>query len=664
MSLFKIRSGFTPGGDQPAAIRALSRGLKEKKKHQVLLGVTGSGKTFTMAHIIAGANRPALIMAPNKTLAAQLYNEFRGLFPENAVEYFVSYYDYYQPEAYIPSSDTYIQKDSSLNEMIDKLRHSATRSVLSRRDVIVVASVSCIFGLGAPEDYLGMRIDLENDQELVREKLLSDLVRMHYDRNDMDFHRGAFRVRGDCVDIFPAYEDNTAVRIEFFGDRIDLIAEIDPLRGTVKRKVGSVTLFPASHYVTRQQTRQRATKTIIAELKERLGFFRDNNQLVEAQRIEERTNLDLEMMQEIGYCTGIENYSRHLTGRTPGEPPPTLMDYFPDDYLLFIDESHISIPQIRAMYKGDRSRKQTLVQYGFRLPSALDNRPLKFDEFESRINQVIYISATPSDYEISLGGNSVIEQIVRPTGLLDPAIDIRPAGNQVDDLLEQIRGCVSRNERVLVTTLTKSMAEDLTEYYEDIGLKVRYLHSDISTFERMDIIQDLRTGLFDVLIGINLLREGLDLPEVTLVAILDADKEGFLRSARSLIQTFGRASRNVNGRVVMYADRITPSMKIAVEETRRRRKIQQRYNKVHHITPETIRKDIVPVFSTEYKQTGENAAMIAETLSDFSSTDDINDRIKKLEKKMDLAARDLEFEKAARFRDRIDALKKLMVFEL
>lgn len=664
MSLFKIRSGFTPGGDQPAAIRALSRGLKEKKKHQVLLGVTGSGKTFTMAHIIAGANRPALIMAPNKTLAAQLYNEFRGLFPENAVEYFVSYYDYYQPEAYIPSSDTYIQKDSSLNEMIDKLRHSATRSVLSRRDVIVVASVSCIFGLGAPEDYLGMRIDLENDQELVREKLLSDLVRMHYDRNDMDFHRGAFRVRGDCVDIFPAYEDNTAVRIEFFGDRIDLIAEIDPLRGTVKRKVGSVTLFPASHYVTRQQTRQRATKTIIAELKERLGFFRDNNQLVEAQRIEERTNLDLEMMQEIGYCTGIENYSRHLTGRTPGEPPPTLMDYFPDDYLLFIDESHISIPQIRAMYKGDRSRKQTLVQYGFRLPSALDNRPLKFDEFESRINQVIYISATPSDYEISLGGNSVIEQIVRPTGLLDPAIDIRPAGNQVDDLLEQIRGCISRNERVLVTTLTKSMAEDLTEYYEDIGLKVRYLHSDISTFERMDIIQDLRTGLFDVLIGINLLREGLDLPEVTLVAILDADKEGFLRSARSLIQTFGRASRNVNGRVVMYADRITPSMKIAVEETRRRRKIQQRYNKVHHITPETIRKDIVPVFSTEYKQTGENAAMIAETLSDFSSTDDINDRIKKLEKKMDLAARDLEFEKAARFRDRIDALKKLMVFEL
>ncbi|OQY05793.1 MAG: excinuclease ABC subunit B [Desulfobacteraceae bacterium 4572_123] len=664
MSIFKIKSDFTPKGDQPSAIKTLTMGLEEKKKHQVLLGVTGSGKTFTMAHVIAGLNRPALVMAPNKTLAAQLYNEFRGLFPENAVEYFVSYYDYYQPEAYIPSSDTYIQKDSSLNEMIDKMRHSATRSVLSRRDVIVVASVSCIFGLGAPEDYLGMRIDLENDQELSRERLLSDLVRMHYDRNDIDFHRGVFRVRGDCVDIFPAYEENTAIRLEFFGDQIDMITEIDPLRGTAKRRLNRITLFPASHYVTRQQTRQRATKTIIAELKERLDFFRDNNQLVEAQRIEERTNFDLEMMQEIGYCTGIENYSRHLTDRAPGEPPPTLMDYFPDDYLLFIDESHISVPQIRAMYKGDRSRKQTLVQYGFRLPSALDNRPLKFDEFESRINQVIYISATPSDYEIDQGKNSIVEQIVRPTGLLDPAIDIRPAKNQVDDLLEQIRKRIDRNERVLVTTLTKRMAEDLTEYYEDLGLKVRYLHSDISTFERMDIIQDLRTGLFDVLVGINLLREGLDLPEVTLVAILDADKEGFLRSARSLIQTFGRASRNVNGKVIMYADRITPSMKNAVEETGRRRKIQQKHNKVHHIKPESIRKDIVPVFMTGYNQTGENAEMIAESLSDFSSTDDIDSKIKKLEKKMDLAARDLEFESAARFRDRIEALKKLMVFEL
>ena len=664
MSIFKIKSDFTPKGDQPSAIKTLTMGLEEKKKHQVLLGVTGSGKTFTMAHVIAGLNRPALVMAPNKTLAAQLYNEFRGLFPENAVEYFVSYYDYYQPEAYIPSSDTYIQKDSSLNEMIDKMRHSATRSVLSRRDVIVVASVSCIFGLGAPEDYLGMRIDLENDQELSRERLLSDLVRMHYDRNDIDFHRGVFRVRGDCVDIFPAYEENTAIRLEFFGDQIDMITEIDPLRGTAKKRLNRITLFPASHYVTRQQTRQRATKTIIAELKERLDFFRDNNQLVEAQRIEERTNFDLEMMQEIGYCTGIENYSRHLTDRAPGEPPPTLMDYFPDDYLLFIDESHISVPQIRAMYKGDRSRKQTLVQYGFRLPSALDNRPLKFDEFESRINQVIYISATPSDYEIDQGKNSIVEQIVRPTGLLDPAIDIRPAKNQVDDLLEQIRKRIDRNERVLVTTLTKRMAEDLTEYYEDLGLKVRYLHSDISTFERMDIIQDLRTGLFDVLVGINLLREGLDLPEVTLVAILDADKEGFLRSARSLIQTFGRASRNVNGKVIMYADRITPSMKNAVEETGRRRKIQQKHNKVHHIKPESIRKDIVPVFMTGYNQTGENAEMIAESLSDFSSTDDIDSKIKKLEKKMDLAARDLEFESAARFRDRIEALKKLMVFEL
>ncbi len=664
MSLFKIRSGFTPKGDQPAAIQAILKSLGKKKKHQVLLGVTGSGKTFTMAHVIAGANRPALIMAPNKTLAAQLYNEFRGLFPENAVEYFVSYYDYYQPEAYIPSSDTYIQKDSSLNELIDKMRHSATRSVLSRRDVIVVASVSCIFGLGAPEDYMGMRINLENDQELVRDHFLSDLVRMQYNRNDFDFYRGGFRVRGDCVDIFPAYEENTAIRIAFFGDQIDMIAEIDPLRGTIKKRVNCVTLFPASHYVTKQQTRQRAIKTIIAELKERHNFFRDNNQLVEAQRIEERTNFDLEMMQEIGYCTGIENYSRHLTARAPGEPPPTLMDYFPDDYLLFIDESHISVPQVRAMYKGDRSRKQTLVQYGFRLPSALDNRPLKFDEFEYRTNQVIYISATPSDYEIDQGGNSIVEQIVRPTGLLDPAIDIRPAKDQVDDLLEQIRERINKNERVLVTTLTKRMAEDLTEYYKDLGLKVRYLHSDINTFERMDIIQDFRTGIFDVLIGINLLREGLDLPEITLVAILDADKEGFLRSVRSLIQTSGRASRNVNGKVIMYADKITASMKTAVEETRRRRKIQQTYNKIHHITPETIKKEIVPVFMTDYNQTGENAEMIAESLSDFSSTDDIGAKIKQFEKKMDLAARDLEFEKAARFRDRIQALKNLMMFEL
>ncbi len=664
MSLFNINTDFTPKGDQPAAINSLSRGLAEKKKHQVLLGVTGSGKTFTTAHIIARANRPALIMAPNKTLAAQLYNEFRGLFPENAVEYFVSYYDYYQPEAYIPASDTYIQKDSSLNEMIDKMRHSATRSVLSRRDVIVVASVSCIFGLGAPEDYLGMRIEFEKDQELSRDRLLTDLVRMQYNRNDMDFHRGVFRVRGDCVDIFPAYEDNTAIRIEFFGDQIDVITEIDPLRGTVKKRLNTLTLFPASHYVTKQQTRQRATKTIIAELKERIAFFRDNHQLIEAQRIEERTNLDLEMMQEIGYCTGVENYSRHLTGRMAGDPPPTLMDYFPDDYLLFIDESHISVPQIRAMYKGDRSRKKTLVQYGFRLPSALDNRPLTFEEFESRTNQVIYISATPADYEIEHGKNAIVEQIVRPTGLLDPAIDIRPAKNQVDDLLEQIRDCIRRNGRVLVTTLTKRMAEDLTEYYEDLGLKVRYLHSDISTFERMDIIQDLRTGLFDVLVGINLLREGLDLPEVTLVAILDADKEGFLRSTRSLIQTCGRASRNVNGRVIMYADKITASMKTAVGETSRRRKIQQTNNKTHHITPETIRKEIVPVFMTQYQQTGENAEMIAESLSDFSSTDDISAKIKQFEKQMDLAARDLEFEKAARFRDRIEALKKLMLFEL
>ena len=664
MSLFKLTSDYKPRGDQPEAIAALSEGIASNRKHQVLLGVTGSGKTFTMANVIARTERPTLVMAPNKTLAAQLYSEFRTLFPENAVEYFVSYYDYYQPEAYIPASDTYIQKDSSINEMIDKMRHSATRSVLSRRDVIVVASVSCIFGLGDPKDYLGMRIDLENETELVRDRLLHDLVTLHYERNDFDFHRGVFRVRGDRVDIFPAYEEDTAIRIEFFGDEVESIAEIDPLRGTVRKQLTQATVFPASHYVTRQQTRKRATETIIAELKQQIRHFRDTRQLIEAQRIEERTQFDLEMMQEIGYCTGIENYSRHLTGRRPGDAPPTLLDYFPEDYLLVIDESHIAVPQVRAMYKGDRSRKETLVRYGFRLPSALDNRPLRFDEFEAKINQVIYVSATPAEHELERAKTAVVEQIVRPTGLLDPEIKIRSAKNQVDDLLEEIRRCLKRHERVLVTTLTKRMAEDLTEYYGDLGIRVRYLHSDINTLERMDIIRDLRMGRFDVLVGINLLREGLDIPEVSLVAILDADKEGFLRSNRSLIQTFGRAARNVRGTVVMYADRDTGSMKRAVTETRRRRKIQKRYNTQHEIVPESIEKEISAGFMAEYKPPAPESHAVAETEAAFASADQLEAEIKRLEKEMQTAARALEFESAARIRDRIDDLKKRVVFEL
>ncbi|MCJ7830612.1 MAG: excinuclease ABC subunit UvrB, partial [Desulfobacterales bacterium] len=592
MSIFKLVSDFSPKGDQPQAIKALIEGIASPKRHQVLLGITGSGKTFTMAHVIAAADRPSLVIAPNKTLAAQLYSEFKMLFPENAVEYFVSYYDYYQPEAYIPASDTYIQKDSSINEMIDKLRHSATRSVLSRRDVVVVASVSCIFGLGAPEDYLSMRVDLERDMELDRDHLLADLVAMHYERNDLDFHRGVFRVRGDRVEIFPAYEEDRALRVEFFGDEIEGIAEIDPLRGAVTRRIPHVTIFPASHYVTQTTTLKRAIETVTAELKERIDYFRTEKKLIEAQRIEERTHFDLEMMLELGYCHGIENYSRHLTGRHAGDPPPTLLDYFPEDYLLFTDESHITIPQVRGMYKGDRSRKATLVEYGFRLPSALDNRPLKFSEFESRVPQVIYVSATPAEYELAMANGAPVEQIVRPTGLMDPAIEVRTAKNQVDDLYAELLICIKRSERVLVTTLTKRLAEDLTEYYTDLGIRVRYLHADIGTLERMDIIRDLRSGKFDVLVGINLLREGLDIPEVSLVAILDADKEGFLRSMRSLMQTCGRAARNVHGRVIMFADRVTASMRCAIDETNRRRKIQAAYNRRHNIIPTTIQKEI------------------------------------------------------------------------
>ena len=630
----------------------------------MLLGVTGSGKTFTMANIIQGAGRPALILAPNKTLAAQLYNEFRQLFPENAVEYFVSYYDYYQPEAYIPTTDTYIQKDSSINEMIDKMRHSATRNVLSRTDVIVVASVSCIYGLGAPEDYLSMRIDLSLGQDLPRERLLYQLVSIHYQRNDMDFHRGVFRVRGDRVEVFPAYEEDLGIRIDYFGDEVEAIQTFDPLKGTALQNLEQTAIFPASHYVTQKATLKRATQTILQEMKGRVEYFRENNQLIEAQRIEERTMFDLEMIQEIGYCNGIENYSRHLTGRLQGQPPPTLLDYFPEDFIVFVDESHIAIPQIGAMYKGDRSRKETLVNFGFRLPSALDNRPLKFDEWCQRVSQIIYVSATPAAYEMTEADGAVVEQIVRPTGLLDPVIHVRSARNQVDDLYEEIRARQQRGERILVTTLTKRMAEDLTEYYTDLGLAVRYLHSDISTMERMDIIRELRLGKFDALIGINLLREGLDIPEVSLVAILDADKEGFLRSTRSLIQTFGRAARNANGTVVLYADQVTASMRQAMEETERRREIQEQYNAKHHITPTTIHKAITDIFDMAYDETSEQPAQqVAETVPDFESQSDADAIIQDLEKEMQAAAKALAFEKAAEIRDRIKVLKKRMLFE-
>jgi len=662
MSSFKLVLNFTPKGDQPYAIESLSKGVLSGKKHQVLLGVTGSGKTFTIAHVIAKVEKPTIVIAPNKTLAAQLYSEFKELFPENAVEYFVSYYDYYQPEAYIPASDTYIQKDSSINEMIDKLRHSATRSVLSRRDVIVVASVSCIFGLGAPEEYLSMSINLETNTELSRDKLISDLVAIHYDRNDIDFHRGVFRVRGDRVEIFPSYEEDLAVRIDFFGDQIENISEIDSLKGNVVNSIKYITIYPASHYVSKKNILKRATKSIIAELKDRIEYFRHENKLIEAQRIEERTNYDLEMMQELGYCNGVENYSRHFTGRKQGKPPPTLLDYFPDDFLVCIDESHIGVPQLRAMYTGDKSRKETLIEYGFRLPSALDNRPMKFEEFESTISQAIYVSATPAEYELNKGEHAIVEQIVRPTGLIDPAIDVRKAENQVDDLYDEIIKRNKLNERVLVTTLTKRMAENLTEYYADLGIKVRYLHADINTIERMEIIRDLRKGEFGVLIGINLLREGLDIPEVSLVAILDADKEGFLRSARSLVQTCGRASRNAGGMVIMYADYVTKSMKQAIVETNRRREIQQDYNKKYDIIPTTIKKNIASIFETVYETDHKAVDNVSETLAEYESADNLDDIIKAMEDEMNQAARELAFEKAAELRDQIKALKKIMLY--
>ena len=653
---FHLVTSFTPKGDQPQAIRKLAAGVRSGHPHQVLLGVTGSGKTFTIANVIAQENLPTLVLAPNKTLAAQLYGEFQEFFPENAVEYFVSYYDYYQPEAYVPQADLYIEKDSSINEAIDRMRHSATRSLFDRNDVIIVASVSCIYGLGSPEAYHGMLLYLEEGVVRDRREVLSKLVDILYERNDIDFHRGTFRVRGDRVEIFPAYEEDRAIRVEFWGDTVEAIREIDPLRGQTIRSLKKITVYPASHYVTPDLVRRQAMAAIEAELGERLAWFREQGKLLEAQRLEERTRFDLEMMKELGYCHGIENYSRHLTGRAPGEPPPTLLDYLPRESLVVIDESHITMPQLHGMFRGDRSRKQTLVDYGFRLPSALDNRPLSFEEFETRVRQLIYVSATPGPYEIQKAKGRIVEQIVRPTGLMDPEIVVKPAANQVDDLLGEIRGRLARGQRVLVTTLTKRMAEDLTEYYQDLGLKVRYLHSDITTLERMEIIRDLRLGVFDVLIGINLLREGLDLPEVSLVAILDSDKEGFLRSERSLIQTCGRAARNVHGQVMFYADHITPSMAAAMEETNRRRHLQDTYNREHGITPESIQSKIKDVLASVYEADYVTVPLAAEEQAPYL-VDSHPAAIKRLKKEMQAAAKKQEFERAAILRDRIRALE-------
>jgi excinuclease ABC subunit B len=657
MAKFTLQSAYQPAGDQPKAIDELVEGLEDGVQHQVLLGVTGSGKTFTMANVIERVQRPTLVLAHNKTLAAQLYGEFRELFPNNAVEYFVSYYDYYQPEAYVASTDTFIEKDSSINEEIDKLRHSATRSLLTRRDVLIVASVSCIYGLGSPEAYFGMLVGLEVGMELERNALLKKLVEIQYQRNDADFHRGTFRVRGDSVEIFPAYEEDLALRIEFFGDEIDAISEIDPLRGTVIDKLTKTSIFPASHYVATRPTLERAIKQIQDELQQRISYFRDRNQLIEAQRIEQRTLFDIEVMEEMGYCQGIENYSRYMDGRGAGEPPATLFDYFPDDALLFIDESHVSVSQVGAMYRGDRSRKENLVAYGFRLPSALDNRPLKFEEFEGKHLQTVYVSATPADYELEKAQGVVVEQIVRPTGLVDPPIEIRPAERQVDDLVEQIRVTLASQARILVTTLTKRMAEDLTSYLEEIGIRVRYLHSDIDTVERMEIIRGLRQGDFDVLIGINLLREGLDIPEVGLVTILDADKEGFLRSERSLIQTCGRAARNVDGRVIMYADRVTRSMQACLDETARRREQQLAFNAEHGIVPRSVSKSMRTILE-DLKGASAEVLQVAEELADWKSPAQLRKEIKKVREEMLAEAAELNFERAAELRDQLLKLEK------
>ena len=663
MERFELVSDFKPQGDQPQAIEELVRGLREGCPHQVLLGVTGSGKTFTIANAVEQINRPMLVIAHNKILAAQLFGEFKSLFPNNAVEYFVSYYDYYQPEAYIPTTDTYIEKDASINDEIDKMRHSATRALLSRRDCIIVASVSCIYGIGSPETYNQLRVEIEQGATLSREGLIAGLVTMQYDRNDVDFHRGTFRVRGDVVDVFPAYEADVAVRIEFFGDDVDAISEFDPLRSTTLRRVTRAAIYPGSHYATTADTLERALGTIELELEERLRHLHAEKRLLEEQRLDQRTRFDMEMMREIGYCSGIENYSRHLDGRMPGEPPYTLLDYFPDDALVVIDESHMSVPQLGAMFRGDRSRKDKLVEYGFRLPSARDNRPLNFEEFEARVGQCIYVSATPRPYELEKSEGLVVEQVVRPTGLVDPEVHVRPASDQVDDLLDEIRSCAAKGQRVLVTTLTKRMAEDLTEYYRDLKVRVRYMHADVQTLERIELVRALRKGEFDVLIGINLLREGLDIPEVALVAILDADKEGYLRSETSLIQTCGRAARNVNSRVLMYADQETGSMKRALDEMGRRRDKQTQYNKKHGITPRSIRKDIPNLLASIYERDYYTVPMAAEDEDTYVPGFDIPKTVGKLRKKMKDAAAKMDFERAAEYRDRIRALEQRQIEE-
>jgi len=651
--MFKLVSNFKPTGDQPQAIEKLVNGINEGKKFQTLLGVTGSGKTFTMANIIEKTQKPTLVLAHNKTLAGQLYSEFKEFFPENNVEYFVSYYDYYQPEAYIASSDTYIEKDASINDEIDKLRHSATASLFETRDVIIVASVSCIYGLGDPIDYENMIVSLRPGMIIQRDKMLKKLVNMQYTRNEIDFKRGTFRAKGDIVEIYPSDMGERAVRVEFWGDEIEKVSEINPLTGKVTSLRNHVMIYPNSHYVTSKEKMERAIVTIEEEMEKQVEYFKSQNKFIEAQRIEERTNFDIEMMKETGFCQGIENYSRHISGREAGSPPFTLFDYFPDDFLILIDESHATIPQVRAMYNGDRARKESLVKYGFRLPSAFDNRPLKFDEFEERINQCVFVSATPADYEKMHSKENVVEQIIRPTGLLDPLIEVKPVTNQVDDLIEQIRIVTEKKERVLVTTLTKKMAEDLTKYLAGIGIRVKYMHSDIKALERMEIIRDLRLGEFDVLVGINLLREGLDIPEVSLVAILDADKEGFLRSERSLIQTIGRAARNTEGKVIMYADELTESMEKAISETNRRRKIQQEYNEQHGIIPQTIKKSVRETIK----------ATIVEDIKgeyDIDENEDIKDIINKLTEEMLKYATEMEFEKAAELRDKIKELEGLM----
>jgi excinuclease ABC subunit B len=657
--IFRLVSDYEPRGDQPAAIRSLLESIRSGRNHQVLMGVTGSGKTFTMAQIIAALNRPTLVFSHNKTLAAQLFQEFKRFFPGNAVEYFVSYYDYYQPEAYVPQTDTYIEKESTINEEIDRLRHSATRSLFERRDVVIVASVSCIYGLGSPEAYHGMMVFLEEGATLDRDAMLRKLVEIQYERKPFDLERGGFRVRGDVVEIFPGYEE-FAVRVEFFGDTVEALHAIDPVRGKPLRRLGRIPVYPNSHYVTPRDRLVKAVETIKAELGERLAALEQTGKLLEAQRLHQRTMFDLEMIQEIGYCQGIENYSRHLTGRRPGQPPPTLLDYLPKDALLIIDESHVTLPQIKGMFRGDRSRKETLVDYGFRLPSAVDNRPLTFDEFRERVGQTLYVSATPGDYELNLTGGEVVEQLIRPTGLVDPEILVRPIRNQVDDLLAEIRERVALGDRVLVTTLTKRMAEELTTYYRDVGVKVEYLHSDVETLERVRILRRLRKGDFDVLVGVNLLREGLDLPEVSLVGVLDADKEGYLRSAGALIQTSGRAARNVRGRVLLYADRMTESMSKAMAEMSRRRELQKAYNEQHGITPESIVKSLDEVLGSVYEADYLKVDLeVAEEETRYADRSELEREIFSLRQEMKKAAADLEFERAAELRDRIRFLEKI-----